>query len=153
MGEFAIGQAVTRTEDPRLLRGGGRYVDDLTLPNTAYGVVLRAAHAHAKVAKINVKIGSGTPGHEKADPIRQIKRLKPDVIVIDWIKGRPRAWIALSRPVLPGYETRVLVTPNSAVPCLVKRSMLSKLGPAFRPMPAAPQRRPRPQGGRPPSLF
>ena len=32
MGEFAIGQAVPRFEDPRLLRGGGRYVDDIVLP-------------------------------------------------------------------------------------------------------------------------
>ena len=32
MGEFAIGQGVKRTEDPRLLRGGGRFVDDITLP-------------------------------------------------------------------------------------------------------------------------
>ncbi len=62
MGEFAIGQAVTRTEDPRLLRGGGRYVDDLTLPNTAYGVVLRAAHAHAKVNRINADAAKKAPG-------------------------------------------------------------------------------------------
>ena len=33
MGEFALGQAVPRFEDPRLLRGGGRYVDDITLPS------------------------------------------------------------------------------------------------------------------------
>ena len=32
MGEFAIGQPVTRFEDPRLLKGGGRYVDDLAFP-------------------------------------------------------------------------------------------------------------------------
>ena len=32
MGEFALGQAVPRFEDPRLLRGGGRYVDDMVLP-------------------------------------------------------------------------------------------------------------------------
>ena len=32
MGEFALGQPVPRFEDPRLLRGGGRYVDDMVLP-------------------------------------------------------------------------------------------------------------------------
>ena len=26
---FAIGQSVSRLEDPRLLKGGGRYMDDL----------------------------------------------------------------------------------------------------------------------------
>ncbi|MGE0628046.1 MAG: xanthine dehydrogenase family protein molybdopterin-binding subunit [Hyphomicrobiaceae bacterium] len=62
MGEFAIGQPVSRTEDPRLLRGGGRYVDDLTLPNTAYGAVLRAAHAHAKVNWIDTSAARKAPG-------------------------------------------------------------------------------------------
>ena len=47
MGEFAIGQGVPRFEDPRLLRGGGWYVDDVALPGMAYGVVLRSPHAHA----------------------------------------------------------------------------------------------------------
>jgi hypothetical protein len=31
MGEFAIGQSVFRREDPRLLRGQGRFLDDLKL--------------------------------------------------------------------------------------------------------------------------
>jgi carbon-monoxide dehydrogenase large subunit len=62
MGEFAIGQPVTRTEDPRLLRGGGRYVDDITLPNTAYGFVLRTAHAHARVKSIDTSAAKAAPG-------------------------------------------------------------------------------------------
>ena len=32
MGEFAIGQGVPRFEDPRLVRGEGRYVADIVLP-------------------------------------------------------------------------------------------------------------------------
>ena len=51
MGEFAIGQAVPRFEDPRLLRGGGCYVDDIVLPGMAFGHVLRSPHAHAKFAR------------------------------------------------------------------------------------------------------
>ena len=42
MGEFAIGQPVSRFEDPRLLRGGGRYVDDLSIPGQLYGCVFRS---------------------------------------------------------------------------------------------------------------
>ena len=45
MGEFALGQPVPRFEDPRLLRGGGRYVDDMVLPRMAFGHVLRSPHA------------------------------------------------------------------------------------------------------------
>jgi len=42
MGEFALGQPVSRFEDPRLLRGGGRYVDDMVLPRMVFGHVLRS---------------------------------------------------------------------------------------------------------------
>ena len=36
MGPFGIGQSVSRFEDPRLLRGGGRYINDVNLPGQAY---------------------------------------------------------------------------------------------------------------------
>ncbi len=62
MGEFAIGQAVKRSEDPRLLRGGGRYVDDIVLPHMAFGAVLRSAHAHAKINKIDTSAAAKAPG-------------------------------------------------------------------------------------------
>jgi carbon-monoxide dehydrogenase large subunit len=62
MGEFAIGQGVSRFEDPRLLRGGGRYVDDLKLPGMAHGVVLRSPHAHAKILSLAVCAARAAPG-------------------------------------------------------------------------------------------
>jgi CO/xanthine dehydrogenase Mo-binding subunit len=49
MGEFALGQPVARFEDPRLLRGGGRYVDDMVLPHMVSGHVLRSPHAHPRI--------------------------------------------------------------------------------------------------------
>lgn len=52
-GEFAIGQAVSRFEDPRLLRGGGRFVDDIAVPGMAYGYVLRSPYANARVRSID----------------------------------------------------------------------------------------------------
>ena len=54
MGEFALGQPVPRFEDPRLLRGGGRYVDDMVLPRMVFGHVLRSPHAHARIRAIDV---------------------------------------------------------------------------------------------------
>ena len=59
MGEFAIGQSVSRFEDPRLLRGGGRYVDDIVLPGMAFGHVLRSPHAHARIRSIETGQGQG----------------------------------------------------------------------------------------------
>ena len=57
MGEFAIGQGVSRFEDPRLVRGGGRYTDDIKLPGMVHGVVLRSPHAHAKIRSIDIAGG------------------------------------------------------------------------------------------------
>ena len=62
MGEFAIGQGVPRFEDPRLLRGGGQYVDDITIPGMAFGHVLRSPHAHARIRKIDITAAKAAPG-------------------------------------------------------------------------------------------
>jgi carbon-monoxide dehydrogenase large subunit len=62
MGEFALGQPVPRFEDPRLLRGGGRYVDDMVLPRMAFGHVLRSPYAHARVRSIDVRAAKQMPG-------------------------------------------------------------------------------------------
>jgi carbon-monoxide dehydrogenase large subunit len=62
MGEFAIGQGVSRFEDPRLIQGAGHYVDDIKLPGMAYGVVLRSPHAHAKINGIDTKAAKAAPG-------------------------------------------------------------------------------------------
>src|SRR5438105_1181466 len=62
MGEFALGQAVPRFEDPRLLRGGGRYVDDMVLPRMAFGHVLRSPHAHARIRSIDANKAKAAPG-------------------------------------------------------------------------------------------
>src|SRR6476619_3770158 len=62
VGEFAVGQGVTRFEDPRLLRGGGRYVDDIVLPRMTFGYVLRSPRAHAKIRAIDTTRASAAPG-------------------------------------------------------------------------------------------
>jgi carbon-monoxide dehydrogenase large subunit len=62
MGEFAIGQGVPRFEDPRLVRGEGRYVGDIALPGMAFGHVLRSPHAHARIRSIDVSRARAAPG-------------------------------------------------------------------------------------------
>ena len=51
--KYGIGQAVSRFEDPRLLRGAGRYVNDVSMARQAYAYFLRSPYAHAKIAKID----------------------------------------------------------------------------------------------------
>ncbi len=60
--KFGIGQPVPRTEDPRLLRGEGRYTDDATLPGTAVAKFLRADHAHVLISSLDVTAARAAPG-------------------------------------------------------------------------------------------
>jgi carbon-monoxide dehydrogenase large subunit len=62
MAVQAIGQAVRREEDQRLLRGRGRYVDDAGAASDARGYVLRSPHAHALIRAIDVSEASAAPG-------------------------------------------------------------------------------------------
>ncbi|MFZ0844507.1 MAG: xanthine dehydrogenase family protein molybdopterin-binding subunit [Pseudolabrys sp.] len=62
MGEFAIGQGVPRFEDPRLVQGRGRYIDDVVYPGMAFGVVLRSPHGHAKINSIDTTAAKSAPG-------------------------------------------------------------------------------------------
>jgi carbon-monoxide dehydrogenase large subunit len=57
-----IGDCIRREEDPRLLRGRGRYVDDVRLPREARGYVLRSPHAHARIRAIDTAAAKATPG-------------------------------------------------------------------------------------------
>ncbi|MBI2217301.1 MAG: xanthine dehydrogenase family protein molybdopterin-binding subunit [Candidatus Rokubacteria bacterium] len=59
---FAVGQSVRRVEDPRLLRGLGRYSDDVTLPRQAYAAVVRSPHAYAGVRAIDASGALKAPG-------------------------------------------------------------------------------------------
>ncbi len=61
MGQYALGQAVPRSEDPRLLKGGGRYIDDMVLPDMAVGYVLRSPHAHANIRSLDSSAAKAAP--------------------------------------------------------------------------------------------
>ncbi len=62
MGQFGIGQAVTRFEDPRLLRGQGRFLNDVNLPGQAHAVLVRSPHAHARIRSIATSVAVQAPG-------------------------------------------------------------------------------------------
>jgi carbon-monoxide dehydrogenase large subunit len=49
-----IGARIPRKEDPRLLTGVGRFVDDVYLPDTLHLAVLRSPHAHARIRGVDL---------------------------------------------------------------------------------------------------
>ncbi|MEP9347710.1 xanthine dehydrogenase family protein molybdopterin-binding subunit [Xanthobacter sp. KR7-225] len=57
-----FGQAVRRLEDDALLRGKGRFVDDIHLPGLRHAAFLRSPHAHARLGAIDVADAEALPG-------------------------------------------------------------------------------------------
>ena len=62
MSKFGLAQPVRRVEDPRLLKGAGRYTDDIVLPGMLIGVVLRSPHAAATIFAIDTAAAKAMPG-------------------------------------------------------------------------------------------
>ena len=61
-GPYAVSQPVTRNEDPRLLRGGGQYTDDINLEGQAYIVFVRSPVAHGNIVSIDISAAKSSPG-------------------------------------------------------------------------------------------
>jgi carbon-monoxide dehydrogenase large subunit len=57
-----FGAPVQRSEDPRLLRGRGTYVDDIDLPEMLHAAVLRSPYAHARIKRIDAAAARALPG-------------------------------------------------------------------------------------------
>ena len=57
-----IGKPVRRREDARLLTGGGRFADDMSLPGQAYAYMVRSPYAHARIASIDAGPAGRIPG-------------------------------------------------------------------------------------------
>jgi aerobic carbon-monoxide dehydrogenase large subunit len=60
--KFGLAQPVRRVEDPRLLKGMGRYTDDIVLPGMLHGIVLRSPHAAATILSTNTSAATSMPG-------------------------------------------------------------------------------------------
>ena len=60
--KFAVGQPVPRQEDPTLLRGQGRYTDDVSLPHQAWCVMVRSQVAHGVIKGIDTSEAKTMPG-------------------------------------------------------------------------------------------
>jgi carbon-monoxide dehydrogenase large subunit len=57
-----MGHSMRRKEDPRFIRGQGRYVDDIQLPGMLYMDIVRSPFAHAKIKSIDTARAMKVPG-------------------------------------------------------------------------------------------
>lgn len=61
-GARTVGRRAKRIEDPALLRGKGRFTDDITLPGMLHAAFVRSQYAHANLGKIDVAAALAVPG-------------------------------------------------------------------------------------------
>ena len=62
IAKFGIGQPVRRTEDPKLVRGEGRFTDDVGLAGQVYAVMVRSCNAHGIIRAIDTAAARAMPG-------------------------------------------------------------------------------------------
>src|SRR5215471_18108625 len=116
--KFGIGQPVPRSEDPKLVRGEGRYTDDVNLPGQAYAVMVRSTHAHGIIRSIDAVAARALPGvlavYTAADGYGGLKCLPP-------LKNRDGSPMKKpTRPALPTDKVRFVGDP---VACVVAESV------------------------------
>src|SRR5438874_4879759 len=62
VAEPHVGRELQRKEDPRLITGRGRYIDDISLPGTLWAALVRSPEAHARIVSIDTSAAGQRPG-------------------------------------------------------------------------------------------
>ncbi|WP_424627833.1 xanthine dehydrogenase family protein molybdopterin-binding subunit [Bradyrhizobium sp. SYSU BS000235] len=62
MGVRYFGSAVRRVEDPVLITGRGKYLDDLKIAGVLHAAFVRAGHAHARIVTVDCTAARKVPG-------------------------------------------------------------------------------------------
>jgi aerobic carbon-monoxide dehydrogenase large subunit len=58
-----VGESVLRVEDEALLRGQGRFMDDIDpVPHARHAAIVRSPYAHARIGAINAGAALAAPG-------------------------------------------------------------------------------------------
>ena len=57
-----VGDRIKRREDPALIQGFGKYVDDIPLVGTLHAAFFRSPYAHASIKSLNVEAARKHPG-------------------------------------------------------------------------------------------
>jgi len=79
-----VGGGILRKEDPELLTGQGRFVDDLVLPGMQWMAFARSPVAHANLTRVDVSAAQGMPGVTAVFTGQDLAG--------DWAAGMPCAW-------------------------------------------------------------
>src|SRR5260370_27012155 len=70
-----IGAKIHRREDPRLVSGRGRYVDDMQPMNVLHTAFIRSPYGHAKINRIDLTEATKAPGVEAIYTARDFEKI------------------------------------------------------------------------------
>ena len=146
-----FGQRIRRLEDPALLRGRGRYVDDIHLPGMLHAAFLRSPVAHARILHIDLAKAAALPGVAAAYTVDDLRRHLTDTVMP---VEQPSAALKLSASpsVLADGEVRYVGEP---VACVVADSphaaedAAGVIDMAYDPLPVSSDCRAAVEGGAP----
>ncbi len=88
----SIGHSMKRKEDPRLIRGRGRYLDDISLPNMLHLALVHSPYPHARIKNIDATAALAVPGVKA-------------VLTAKDLEGAGLAWI----PTFHGYDKQMIL--------------------------------------------
>ena len=100
MATALFGDSVKRTEDPRLITGRGKYVDDIRLTGMTHMAFVRSPYAHANIRSVDTSAAANAPG---------VLTVFTGADLQEQLGGLPVAWLLpdLKQPPHPplAYET------------------------------------------------
>jgi carbon-monoxide dehydrogenase large subunit len=120
-GRYGIGQPVPRTEDPVLLRGEGRYTDDLNEPDQAYAWIVRSPHAHGVIKRIDTEAARKMDGVLAIYTAEDLKAYGPHKCALDF---KNRDGSPMKRPVRKSLATDKVRFVGDPMACVVAETAL-----------------------------
>src|SRR6266487_1685565 len=130
-----FGARVKRVEDPRLLRGEGRFLADLKRPEMLHAAFLRSPHAHARIPRVDLAKARGLPGvHLALEGREALKLARPFRIPLRQGRYRPTDFphLAVEKVRFVGEPLAMVVADGP----YLARDALDLIEVEFEPLPA-----------------
>src|SRR2546426_10671729 len=119
MNSPGIGEPVTRTEDPKLLRGEGRYTDDVNEPRQAYAYIVRSQYAHGVLKGVDADKAKRMPGVLAIYTAADLAAYGPHKCMLDF---KQRDGSPMKRPIRRSLASGKVRFVGDPVACVVATS-------------------------------
>jgi len=116
-----IGQPLPRLEDPVLLRGEGRYTDDVNEPRQAYAYIVRSSHAHGVLKRVDIEAAKGMPGVLAVYTAQDLAAYGPHKCALDF---KQRDGTPMKKPIRKSLASDKVRFVGDPVACVVAETYM-----------------------------